>query len=110
MNLNLNTILCKTAEGLVFIKHKDIICLKADRNYTEVFSFDYEKPLRVMENLNSFNLLLPQNMFFQCHRSYIINTNHIALYRKKCKELLMIRDIIVPVSRSNEKGLLQRCR
>jgi len=105
-----NTLVCKATEGLVFIKHDDIICLKADRNYTEVFLVDKEKPLRAMENISSLNLVLPQNVFFQCHRSYIINTRHISHYRKKYKELVMINEITVPVSRSNEKGLLQRCR
>ena len=102
-----NTLVCKAAEGLVFINHDDIICLKADGHYTQVFVVDQEKPLRVMDNISSLNLILPQNVFFQCHRSYIINTGHIAHYRKKCKELVMKKEITVPVSKSCEKGFLR---
>ena len=104
-----NTLVCKAAEGLIFINHDDIICLMADGHYTEVFVVDQENSLRVMDNISSLNLVLPQDRFFQCHRSYIINTGQIVSYRKKCKELVMKNEKIVPVSRSNEKGLLQRC-
>ena len=101
-----DTLVCKAAEGLVFINHDDIICLKADRNYTEVFVVDQEKPIRVMDNISSVYLKMPQDVFFQCHRSYIINIDQIAHYRKKCKELVMKNEKIVPVSKSYEKGFL----
>ena len=101
-----NTLVCKAAEGLVFINYDDIICLKASRNYTEVLVVDQENSLRVMDNISSLNLVLPQDRFFQCHRSYIINTGQIVCYRKKCKELIMKKEIIVPVSKSYEKEFL----
>jgi two-component system LytT family response regulator len=102
-----NTLVCKTAEGLVFINLDDIICLKADRHFTQIFIVDREKSIKVMSNISSLIPELSQNAFIQCHRSYIINTRHISHYRQKCKELVMKKNITVPVSKSYEKKLLK---
>ena len=102
------TLVSKAAQGLVFIKHDDIICLKADRNYTQVFVFNNEMSIRVINNIGSLNLELDQDTFIQCHRSYIININYIVCYQQKCKKIVMKKNLTVPVSRSYEKGLLQR--
>lgn len=102
-----NILVCKVAEGLIFINHGDIICLKADGHYTKLFIVG-RRPIRVMNSISSLETGLPKDRFFQCHRSYIINTEHIVRYGKKCKELEMNNEIMVPVSRSNEKGFLGR--
>jgi len=97
----------RTIEGLAFIKYDNIIHLRADRNNTLVFIVDKEEPVKGLRNISSLSLELPQDLFFSCHRSHIINLLHVNSYRHKSREIVMSNDHCIPVSDNAEKKLLQ---
>ena len=91
---NLNSLPIKTIWGFVFIKKDDIILLKAERKNTLVFIDGDKKPIIARCSIGSLKEKLP-NDFYQCHRSYIINLTHIALYEYKSKIIKMSNEIEV---------------
>ena len=50
---NANAMVCKVSEGLLFINYDDIICLKANHHYTEVFVVNEEEPKKVLSNFRT---------------------------------------------------------
>ena len=56
---------------------KDIICILAEGNYTNIFSLDKKKYL-VRKLLKDWVVVLPKNNFLRIHRSALINLNHIS--------------------------------
>jgi DNA-binding LytR/AlgR family response regulator len=72
---NDQTIYLKVDKIFYKIKLADICYVKSDSNYVEVF-LENKKHL-VRSTLKNFTELLPQNMFIQVHRSYIVNISHI---------------------------------
>ena len=55
------------------------------------------EPLHILENK-----LLAEYGFFRCHRSYIVNINHISTYTNK--EITMSSGCRIPISRSCQKN------
>lgn len=72
---NDQTIYLKVDKIFYKIKLVDICYVKSDSNYVEVF-LENKKHL-VRSTLKNFSELLPQNLFIQVHRSYIVNINRI---------------------------------
>ena len=59
----------------------DIIYCKADVNYTEIFTKDGAKVL-VTKTLGKVEEILAYPFFFRCHKSYLVNLNHIDSYSR----------------------------
>ncbi|WP_271766258.1 LytR/AlgR family response regulator transcription factor [Aquimarina algiphila] len=92
------------------IHPSDLIYLKSDGNYVEVFFLDsgsIQKNL-VRNRLKNIEKLLPNKIFIRCHNSFIVNGNYIikiegnarnlVLQLKNCEEK-------VPVSRTKAKTI-----
>jgi two-component system LytT family response regulator len=70
------------SDGLVFVNVNDIIYLKADGAYTQIFIVE-GKHLLISKNLKEFeNSLSHHPHFFRSHRSYMLNINYIQKYNK----------------------------
>lgn len=74
----------------------DIIYIKSDADYTEIFiqakKYLSSEPLRYwLENLD-------QNQFVRVHKSYIINTSKIV--KISGNQVYLINDIVVPIGRA----------
>jgi two-component system LytT family response regulator len=84
-NLNgqfhLHKIAIPTMEGMLFFNIGDIIYLQAESNYSTVFFNDGNK-LLTTKTLRDFEEILPAQLFFRPHHSYIINLNYIKRYIK----------------------------
>lgn len=90
------------AEGLVFIKTDDIVCLEADGAYTTLFKHDQSK-IVVSKKLKFFETALQENAnFYRPHRSFIINLNHIQKYLKGNNEIIMDNHQVVLLSRDKK--------
>lgn len=94
-------IIIETTEKLLRINQNEIIYLKSDGCYTEIYLKNGKKEvisklLKIIENQ------IDSQVFYRCHKSYIINLCHFQELRKcnksKCKELLLINDITVPIA------------
>lgn len=72
---NNQTIYLKVDKIFYKIKLTDIIYVKSDSNYVEVF-LENKKHL-VRSTLKNFSELLPDHLFIQVHRSYIVNISKI---------------------------------
>ena len=63
------------------VNARDILYCKADVNYTEIFLADRTKVL-VTKTLGVVETILNYPFFFRCHKSYLVNLNHIDTFSK----------------------------
>ena len=77
----LNKLAIPTLEGLFFYDIKDITYLEALSNYTNIFFCDKTKII-ASKTLKEFEELLPEDIFFRLHHSFIVNLNFIKRYIK----------------------------
>jgi two-component system LytT family response regulator len=70
-----------TLEGISFFDLSDIVFLKADSNYTSIH-FLHRTPLLASRTLGDFEEMLPSEMFFRPHNSYLVNLQHVSRYLK----------------------------
>jgi two-component system, LytTR family, response regulator len=103
---NLNSLPFKTMFGVVFINYDEIILLKAERKYTLIFTVGDKKPIQARCSISSLKEKLPHD-FFQCHRSFIINLKHIALFEHKCKMIKMSNEEEVRLSEKYQKDFMK---
>lgn len=76
----LQKIALPVSDGLRFVPLKEILYLKADGSYTNIFLLDGSRIL-ISKKIKEFeNTLSPRNNFFRTHRSYIINLGRIKNY------------------------------
>lgn len=65
-----------TLTGFQLEKVSDIIYCEADQNYTRVYTSNTEK-LLVSKPLSAIQDMLPENLFYRIHKSYLVNLNFI---------------------------------
>ena len=90
---------------------QEIIYLKSEGNYIEVFYSSGTDPLQkklIRNSLRSIIELLPASQFFHCQKSYIVNVNHIISVQGNARNLLLTvrnSDTRIPVSRAKTEAL-----
>ena len=96
-----------TDEGLQFVAFDQIIYLKAEGGYTEIY---YENKPRLVssKNLGEFEVQLQQHGFFRIHNSYIINLNKVDKYVKDDGGYVVMNDgITIYISRRRKDDFLK---
>jgi two-component system LytT family response regulator len=71
-----------SGNAIKFIDPQNIVCLKADSSYTEIYFTDGTQLVvsRTLKNFeDGFDAAAP---FYRCHKSYIVNIQHITEYVK----------------------------
>jgi two-component system, LytTR family, response regulator len=97
-----------TAEGLTFIKMKEILYCKASGNYTEIFMDDGKKHL-VSRPLKEYDDMLSDHTFFRIHHSYLINLNGVKSYiRGEGGQVVMSDNCTLDVSRRKKEAFMER--
>jgi two-component system LytT family response regulator len=76
-----NKLAIPTLEGLMFYDINDIINLEANSNYSNIYFINKPKVV-ASKTLKDFEELLPPDIFFRIHHSYLINLNYIKRYIK----------------------------
>jgi len=99
-----DAIFIKQESLFVKVPFADILFIKSDGVYLEIHTCD-DKRFIHRETLKNMVNLLPENMFFQVHRSYIINTRHISALNS---EFVVVGKEPVPISKSQKETLLQK--
>jgi two-component system, LytTR family, response regulator len=85
-----------------FIETSDILFFQADGSYTKVVLKD-NKTITISKGLKTFeNLLSDSSEFFRCHKSFIVNLNHITDHVKSNGGYLII-DKIHEIGVSSDK-------
>ena len=70
-----------TGKEFKVINANEIIYCQADINYTNIFTTDGAKIL-VTKTLVKVETILDYPFFYRCHKSYLVNLNHIDIYSK----------------------------
>ena len=91
-----------TAEGFVIIPVKEIVYCRASSNYTEFFLTD-KKTILSSYTLKQYDEILTTQSFFRAHRSYLINTAHIKMYKRgEGGEIVMSNGHEIELSRTHK--------
>ena len=93
------------------LKPEEVLYLKSDGNYVEIFyqsgNGHVQKKL-VRNRLKVFSEILPKSLFFQCHKSFIVNGSHIVSVEGNARNYELIlrgSEERIPVSRSKSEAL-----
>ncbi len=101
---NDQTIYLKVDKIFYKIKLSEIFYVKSDSNYVEVF-LESKKHL-VRSTLKNFSELLPEHMFLQVHRSYIVNVKKIESLGDG--EVRLNSDKSVPLSANYKEDVIHK--
>jgi len=91
-----------TSNSILFVEIDTILFFQADGSYTKVVLLD-GKTLLMSKGLKHFENILTENQqFFRCHKSYLVNLEHVTEHIKSDGGFLKIADKY-EVSLSSEK-------
>lgn len=106
-NFHLHKIAIPTMEGLLFFNLSDIIYLQAESNYSTIYFKEHPK-LLTTKTLRDFEEILPPNIFYRSHHSYIINLNYIKRYIKgDGGQIEMVNGHVVDLARSRKEEFMK---
>lgn len=88
---------------LIKLKYMDILFIEAKGDYFEIKTLDGQ--YRVHSTLKKIKEKLPESVFLQIHRSYIINFSKIIDIQDNS---VLIERSVIPISRSNRPRLMKR--
>lgn len=91
------------SEGSLFVELKDILYLKAEGSYANIFFKDGNKVI-VSKNLKDYeDQLTPEEGFFRTHRSFLVNTDYIKNISSDGSEATMINHSVINISRERKQ-------
>ena len=95
----------QTEEGMVFLAPSDIWYVEATGHYSTLYTVEISYLLRHSFS-DMLKMLNEQNTFVQCHRSYLVNVQHVSAITKT--DLIMDNRVKIPISRNSYKAVNQR--
>lgn len=90
--------------GIRYVNINDIIYCETHNRYTKVVVKDTE--ILSSYNIGKYHETLTQDFFFQIHRSFIINLNHVKRY-DATGVVIMNNGTEIPISKKNKDEFLQ---
>lgn len=72
-----STLSISTSKGLMFVSKEDVIYIKADGRYSELYCKN-EQRYTVCKNIGEYEEELSRDFFFRVHKSYLINCKHVV--------------------------------
>lgn len=91
------------SEGSLFVELNDIVFLKAEGSYANIFFKDGNRVI-VSKNLKDYeDQLTMEEGFFRTHRSFLINTNYIIHISSDGSEATMANHSIINISRDRKQ-------
>lgn len=96
-----------SANKIDFIQIKDIICLKAESSYTEIFLLNDKKIIASKPLKFYASIFEDEATFFRLDRTYLINTNYIKSYLKDKDTVELENGIELQVARRRKKEFLE---
>ncbi len=104
---HINKIAVPSKDGYVFVNSNEIIYCEADLKYTNIYISKNER-LVSSRNLGEFEeLLVPNTLFFRCHKSFIVNVNFVKKFLKADSQVLMSNDKLIDVSSRKKDEFLK---
>lgn len=86
------------------IPANDISFIQAEHVYAKIFKTNGEYILQ-RSSLKDLITILPNSLFIQTHRSFIVNKNHISRYDS---QYIYINTSEIPISRSKKKEVINK--
>ncbi len=87
-----------TETGFEFLKFNTIIFMEAQSNYTK-FHLTTNFSITTSKTLKHFEEILPEDLFFRIHKTYLVNMNFIKRYIKGDEQIIeLITGQKLPVS------------
>jgi len=109
-NLNdggIQKIALSTLKGVSFIDIDTILYCESDNAYTNIYTVNGKKFV-ISKNLSHYESILPSNIFFRCHKSFIVNTDHIENLVKSDGGYIVMKDgKSIAIARSRKKEFYQ---
>lgn len=93
---------------IVFIDPNDIIYCESDGNYCKIILEGEQQDLFLTQKLKQVSELLPDDLFYRAHNSYLINLRKVKEFHKPDGYILMENNIKIPVSRQKRNEVLDR--
>lgn len=86
-------------DGLVLLKHDEILYLEANDSYTTIHLVDGKRSVS-SKHIRVFELNLDPKKFFRVHKSYIVNLAHLKEFNRSEGNMAVLDNgALVPVSR-----------
>jgi len=95
-------IFVKTNKELIKVAVKEILYVESLREYVQIVT--NKQKLITYQSIYKFYEVLPQNIFFRCHRSFIVN---VSVIDKVIGNLIFIGKHRVPISRGQRESFLE---
>ena len=89
---------------ITFVDINDLIYLKADGVYSEIYTKD-ETTYVTSFNLGHYERLIEENGFKRIHRSYLVNVNEIREYLTNDHQVVLNNGVSLPVSKPMRKEI-----
>jgi len=87
-----------TFTGFQLVNLNSIVYCQAEQNYTKIF-IDGQNELLISKPLNFIEELLPDNLFYRIHKSFLVNLNYVKTYKRTDGyQVVLENDIILPVA------------
>jgi two-component system LytT family response regulator len=105
-----STIQIHVKEGILFVQTNEIVKLKANGSYTDIY-LDNNKKITTSKVLKEYETLLSASGFYRCHNSYIVNLAKIEKLLSEDGYFIEFRDgSRAEVSRKNKEELLEKIK
>ncbi|MEM8938597.1 MAG: LytTR family DNA-binding domain-containing protein [Bacteroidota bacterium] len=88
------------------VNTRDILYLKSDSNYTQIYLNEGTK-ITSSKTLKYYSSLLDGSHFYKVSKSYLVNEEQIVSYKKKTRELTMSDDTKIPVALRRQKDFVK---
>ena len=105
-NKEMDKIAIPTSSGFKFTQVSDIVYCKANGVYSEIHLLD-GTVISGSKSLKEIEELLPNELFFRCHKTYLINTNHCVEYNRAEELILMLNKDLLPLSKRSKPLYLE---
>ena len=92
---------------MVFVDPNDIIYCESDGNYCKII-VEGSKGLFLTQKLKQVCELLPEELFYRVHNSYLINLRKVKEFHKNEGYVLLENNVRIPVSRQRRSEVLDR--
>jgi len=105
--LNQRKVTINTDGKLIFLNPEDILFVASDGNYSTIYTSN-DKKIVVTKKLKAIEALLPSDVFFRIHNSYIISLTKIKEFIKTDGYVLLDNNHKIPVSRQRKSTFLNK--
>lgn len=111
---NVHSIVAENGQPVLHLKSDEILWAQSDGNYLELFYLESgEKVIKELIRNRLKNLVdqLPDETFFHCHKSYMINLNHIQKVQGNARNfevVLRYGKTPIPIARSKSSELKEK--